>query len=209
MTHYCNNRLIARKKKYYNTTQNYAIIDMSANAMTSTECAICLVSFRDGNTNVHTTECGHSFHHRCFHKIKTSYCPCCRAPVLRDYKVRLAESNDAYKNAKRNYDTVLVVITKKIDAAEKEIDKIDKLIIQVNKEHKLAYKVYADGYFINDDHVYSISERLAELNSSRIAEIGKLSNYGGNASRGLKRYSESMRHAWDALVQVRITRFDV
>ena len=46
-------------------------------------CAICLCSLQAYQRKLHTTECGHVFHEKCFEKITGELkCPCCRAEVL-------------------------------------------------------------------------------------------------------------------------------
>lgn len=44
------------------------------------ECAICLDPMKKSH-KTHTTECNHKFHIRCFEKVQSNNCPCCRAPV--------------------------------------------------------------------------------------------------------------------------------
>lgn len=43
------------------------------------ECSICMEAIQ-GNTNISTTECGHSFHHQCLYKWNRRHtnCPLCR-----------------------------------------------------------------------------------------------------------------------------------
>ena len=43
------------------------------------ECSICMDAIQ-GNTNISTTECGHSFHHQCLYKWNRRHtnCPLCR-----------------------------------------------------------------------------------------------------------------------------------
>ena len=48
----------------------------------STECAICLEPFKNNRVKTHTTECNHKFHMKCFDKIRSDSCPCCRGHVV-------------------------------------------------------------------------------------------------------------------------------
>lgn len=179
-------------------------------AITSTECSICLISFKEGNSNLHTTECGHSFHHRCFKKIKASTCPCCRAPVLKDYTVRLAEKTVVYRKAKSNYDIVSGNITKEFDVYEKEIDKMDKDIIKKTTEYNTMYKLYMNSYYSHyDDEIDKLSEELKVLNTKRKQEIRNLNDYGREAQAKLRKYSDTLNITWSNVVYVRITRFGV
>lgn len=46
-----------------------------------TECAICIENFKGTRVKIHTTECNHTFHMKCFDKITNNSCPCCRGYV--------------------------------------------------------------------------------------------------------------------------------
>ena len=57
-------------------------------------CAICLCSLKAYQKKLHTTECGHIFHEKCFEKITGELkCPCCRAetqPLLK-HQIRIMD----------------------------------------------------------------------------------------------------------------------
>ena len=46
-------------------------------------CPICLEGIYL-HSNIHTTECNHTFHTKCFKKLRNVQCPCCRSEVVPD-----------------------------------------------------------------------------------------------------------------------------
>lgn len=54
------------------------------------ECVICLDTLKPRNGKIHTTDCNHCFHVKCFKKLIDNKCPCCRE-VLPDTKKRITD----------------------------------------------------------------------------------------------------------------------
>jgi Ring finger domain len=63
------------------------------------ECPICLDTMTD---KLHTTECNHTFHTKCFAKIKGGPCPCCRA-VCPTKKTKIVDMKNEIKRIKEQY----------------------------------------------------------------------------------------------------------
>jgi hypothetical protein len=65
------------------------------------DCPLCLEGLQGRKRKIHVTACGHSFHGKCFNKVKTNECPCCRGalPPFRVGKLRLdmATAGDEFR----------------------------------------------------------------------------------------------------------------
>lgn len=66
------------------------------------DCPICLDKL-NGRCKVHTTECNHTFHTKCFAKIKGGLCPCCRAVFPKDKKTTIADMKKIIKETEEQY----------------------------------------------------------------------------------------------------------
>lgn len=111
------------------------LIAMSHNSV-STECAICLVSFKSNSKNLHTTDCGHTFHSKCFDKIKIDSCPCCRAPTTKSLNRQIAESKIKYKNVYAKMNAFNKKIINELKKYKIVLSKNKSVIIHLENEMK-------------------------------------------------------------------------
>lgn len=58
------------------------------------DCPICLEKLKG---KLHTTVCNHTFHTKCFGKLKKSSCPCCRAVFEKDKKGKILDMKNEIK----------------------------------------------------------------------------------------------------------------
>lgn len=109
--------------------------------MSSTECVICLVKFNSLSVNTHITECNHKFHIKCFEKIKTPSCPCCRGYIkftdkqnkkifISNYKAELKDTQTRYCILKRNIDVKMKYNTAEINKLKAELNMLNSKFMQ-------------------------------------------------------------------------------
>lgn len=60
------------------------------------DCPICLEKLK-GHGKLHTTVCNHTFHTKCFGKLKKSCCPCCRTVFEKDKKGKIVDMKNEIK----------------------------------------------------------------------------------------------------------------
>lgn len=65
-------------------------------------CSICLENLK-GRCKLHTTKCNHTFHAKCFSKVKKSVCPCCRTPFEKDKKNQIVEIKQEIKQIEKDF----------------------------------------------------------------------------------------------------------
>lgn len=65
-------------------------------------CPICLDNLK-GRSKLHTTKCNHTFHAKCFSKIKKSACPCCRTAFEKDKKGEIKEIKEEIRAIEVHY----------------------------------------------------------------------------------------------------------
>ena len=92
------------------------------------ECPICLDNLK-GRCKTHTTECNHTFHAKCFAKIKGTSCPCCRAVFPKDKKAKIVDMKyeikttvEQYNGFKQQTKKLFMDRSKEMNARQKELN---------------------------------------------------------------------------------------
>lgn len=113
------------------------------NAITSTECSICLSALT--HTNFTSTECGHWFHSSCIFQnmLQRVECPLCRAE-LADIPEDESSDND---EEEETYDEEE---DESIDNGEDEDTEEDTLVPRTVTCNQLAHKITSMGYTMAD-----------------------------------------------------------
>jgi hypothetical protein len=166
----------------------------------STECAICLVSFKSTTKNLHTTECRHTFHSKCFDKIKMSSCPCCRTPVKKSLKSQIAENKSNYDEAHAKLVNINREIINEMNSYKTILKKYNADVERLEKEKARHLKKWGI-----DDHEIIICNYEMRIDiakgkvSTTINKYIKRSELSNNAIIYLQFRNETM---WNAMMDL-------
>ena len=107
-------------------------------------CAICLCSLQAYQRKLHTTECGHVFHEKCFEKItgnlKCPYCRCEVQPVLKQ-QIQMVDNSIKYATEEIRMFPMLHKA-----CMENQDEKIQKLEEQLRKAKQRKHVVSDELY---------------------------------------------------------------
>jgi hypothetical protein len=174
----------------------------------STECAICLVSFRSTTKNLHTTDCGHTFHSKCFDKIKSDYCPCCRTPVTKSSVRLIAESKITYKNANAKLNAFNKKIIDGMKRYKNIVDKSKALVSQyaINMNNEIRKnRCDANG----DNAIISKYELLIQTTKDKISDdIHKINKHDAAAHSARIHLKHAAEIAWANMITHQMNEFN-
>ena len=69
------------------------------------DCPICLEKMTKRH-KLHKTECNHQFHMKCFERVQTANCPCCRGQIEPGKKQKLAILKKDIDDLRTDYDAI-------------------------------------------------------------------------------------------------------
>jgi hypothetical protein len=125
----------------------------------SDKCPICLDNLNN-RCKIHTTACNHQFHLKCFNKIKTDNCPCCRSIIPKDKKKLIQDLKAKIKVVTKN----LASYKQNFKAQVKMVNSsINNLKTKLKIEHHHLNKIMLVKNIIPLHNVRISSQRIVEL----------------------------------------------
>jgi hypothetical protein len=110
---------------------------------------------------LHTTECNHTFHTKCFAKIKGGSCPCCRAPIPKDKKCKIVDMKNEIKQIQEQYKLHMEDSKRIVSDRSKELKATHTELKNEIKKLQIIVKIVGRGSWI--DSVKSQTDKINEL----------------------------------------------
>ena len=122
------------------------------------ECPICLDRMTD---KLHTTECNHTFHTKCFAKIKGGSCPCCRAVLPKNKKGKIVDMKNEIKEILEQYKLHMEDTKRIVYDRSRELKATHTELKNEIKKLQTMVKSINEGSLINS--VKSQTDKINEL----------------------------------------------
>ena len=146
----------SQEREHEKQVKQYQIIESKM------ECPICLDKL-EGRGEVHTTECNHTFHTKCFAQIKGNSCPCCRAVMIipKNKKGKIVDMKNEIKQIQEQYKLHMEDSKRIVSDRSKELKATHTELKNEIKKLQIIVKIVGRGSWI--DSVKSQTDKINEL----------------------------------------------